>query len=180
MKKKLTAVVLVLILALIFVAGYIRINREYPAASIQRSEAGQEAEIQDGIFITVTGSEILTDEERNMLYEKRGETPFLESKIWKVNVTLENRTNEVQHCDMTSLNLETKGDSAGISSFLGSADMGKFGSVMPELEPGEKIETAYAFEILAYRYTARQWEQIGSREFWLTFSSYPVKSILEL
>ena len=58
--------------------------------------------------------------------------------------------------------------------------MEKYGSAVPQLEPGQKIETSYLFEILKYQFTDRQWKEIDSREFWLTFSSYPVKSILEL
>ena len=180
MKKRVTAVVLVVILAAIFTAGYLWINRKYPAPSIERTKAGQEVEIRDGVFLTVTGWEILSEEEREALYEKRGEEPFLDAELREVSVTLENRTDESIQCDLTALNLETFGYSASINSLLGSTDMEKYGSAVPQLEPGQKIETSYLFEILKYQFTDRQWKEIDSREFWLTFSSYPVKSILEL
>lgn len=180
MKKKVTAAVLVLILAAIFTTGYIRINRKYPAASVERIDAGQEVEIQDGVFLTVTGWEILSDEEREALYAIRGESPFLEAQLRKVSVILENKTEEAKQCDLTALNMESLGYSASISSFLGSADMENYGSVMPELEAGQRMEASYLFEVLAYQFTDRQWEQIDNREFWLTFSSYPIKTILEL
>ena len=109
MKKRVTAVVLVVILAAIFTAGYLRINRKYPAPSIERTKAGQEVEIRDGVFLTVTGWEILSEEEREALYEKRGEEPFLDAELREVSVTLENRTDESIQCDLTALNLETFG-----------------------------------------------------------------------
>lgn len=180
MKKRVTAAVILVMLAAIFTAGYIRINRKYPAPSVERIKAGQEVEIQDGVFLTVTGWEILPEEEREALYEKRGEQPVMDAELRKVSVTLENRTDEAKRCDLTSLNLETFGCSASVNSFLGSADMETYGSVMPELEPGQKEESAYLFEIFRYQFTDRKWEEIDSREFWLTFSSYPVKTILEL
>ncbi len=180
MKKRVTAAVLLVILAAIFTAGYLRINRKYPAPSVERIKAGQEAEYQDGVFLTVTGWEILSEEERKALYEKIGEEPFEGAELRKVSVTLENRTDETTMCDLTSLNLETFGNSASINSLLGSAAMGELWTAMPELKPGQKLETAYLFEILEYKFTDRQWEEIDSREFWMTFSSYPVKTILEL
>ena len=180
MKKKVTAVVLVVILAAIFTAGYIRINRKYPAPSVERIKAGQELEIQDGVFLTVTGWEILPEEEREAIYKKRGEEPLMDAELRKVFVTLENRTDETKQCEVTALNLETFGYSASINSGLGIAAMGESSTVVPELEPGQKLETAYLFEILKYQFTDRQWEEIDSREFWMTFSSYPVKTILEL
>ena len=180
MKKNVTAAVLLVILAVIFTVGYIRINRKYPAASVERIEAGQAVEIRDGVFLAVTGWEILSEEEREVLYEKRGEAPYMDAELREVSVTLENRTDESIQCDLTGLNLETSGYSASIDSFLGTADMEKYGSVVPELEPGQKMETAYLFGILKNQFTDRQWKEIDSREFWLSFSSYPVKTILEL
>lgn len=179
MKKKMCiigGITVVVIIAVMF--GYIRINRIYPPNKILEAEMGEALEYQDGIMITVDKAEYLTDEQKNEAYDRMGETPLFDLKILEVTLTLENVSKENKEIVMTDLYVEGVGASNGISKIHIDNANGKYGSLIQELQAGEKRQITLPYEILSNQFSKKAWNKIEKQKFWLTFSSYPEKTKL--
>lgn len=81
---------------------------------------------------------------------------------------------------MTDLNLITSGMANGIAKEISDSYSDSYGRLKQVLSPGEIRQVTYPYEILSLWFTKKDWEQIEEREFWLSFSEYPVKTILRL
>lgn len=162
------------------VLGYVRINRMYPPSQLIEVNMGEQLEFQEEVMITAEQAAYLSDEEKNALYGKMGEEPLFETKVLEVTLTLENISAENKKISMSDLYVESMGMANGISKNFIDGSVERYSSLAQELQPGEKKRIVLPYEILASQFTKRVWEQIKQQEIWLTFSSYPVKTKLNL
>lgn len=181
MKKRMyIGIGIMIVIIIIVTVGYIRINRMYPPSKVVEADMGETLEYQDGVMITVNKAEYLTDEQRNQTYERMGETPLVDLKILDVTLTLENTSAESKKVTMTNLYVEGIGASNGVSkNHIDSSD-GKYGSLTQELQAGESRQIILPYEILSNQFSKKLWDKIEEQKFWLTFSSYPEKTKLNL
>ena len=170
-------VVLVMVLT---AAGYWNINRKIPPVVVEEVKIGEQLEFQDGIMISVDSYRFLTKEEQEQLYKEVGYETIYESKLLEVNLVLENTTAETKQIVMSDMYVEGIGISNGINKNIADASEGRYSSNMQELQPGEKKQVCYPYEILKNQVSGKEWGRVTEREFWLTFSSYPVKKKLLL
>ena len=67
------------------------------------------------------------------------------------------------------------------SNFSGTFDgQEHYSSMVEKLEPGEEKVVMYPYEICSIWFHKKDWENVDKRSFWLTFSSYPEKTVLYL
>lgn len=180
MKKK---IILLAVAGIVLVAtafGYHKVNAEYPRAIIKEASFGETLEYQKDILISVDKAEILSKEETNKILSDIDIEPISDSRIINVTVTLNNTTQETQEFFMTDLNLITSGMANGIAKEISDSYSDSYGRLKQVLSPGEIRQVTYPYEILSLWFTKKDWEQIEEREFWLSFSEYPVKTILRL
>lgn len=171
---------IVVILIVIVTLGYIRINKMYPPSKLVETDMGKSLEYQDGVMIKVEDAVYLTDEQRDEIYKRIGEEPLCDLKILEVTLTLENISEECKKVNMTDLYVEGVGAANGISNFLvGSLD-GEYSGLSQELQPGESRQVTYSYQILSNQFSKKLWNKIEKQKFWLTYSSYPVKTKLNL
>lgn len=164
-------------------AGYKRINTMFPAREIKEIELGEQTEYQEGILISVESAKWLEGAEKEEIYELADQIsmrPIDEVGIVEVSVVLENQTEQIKEAVMTDLYLESTGVGNGVVLELTEMMPERYGSLRQELEPGERKEVVYPYVIWASWFPKSEWENIQDREFWLTFSSYPVKTRLYL
>lgn len=169
--------VLVIILT---AAGYQKINREIPPAVVEAAQIGEWLEYRDGVMVSLDSFRFLTGDEQEKLYQETGFETIYETKLLEVTLTLENTAAESRQVAMSDLYAEGIGISNGINKNIADASEGRYSSNMQELQPGEKKQVCYPYEILKNQVSGKEWAEITEREFWLTFSSYPVKKKLLL
>lgn len=170
-------IVLVMVLT---AAGYWNINRKIPPAVVEEAKTGEQLEFQDGVMISVDSYRFLTEEEQEQLNKEVGYETIYESKLLEVNLFLENTTAETKQIVMSDMYVEGIGISNGIPKNITDSSGGRYSSNQQELQPGEKKQICFPYEILHNQVSKKEWGHVTEREFWLTFSSYPVKKKLLL
>ncbi len=178
-KSKLIAAGTVLVIILT-AAGYQKINQEIPPAVVEAAQIGEWLEYRDGVMVSLDSFRFLTGDEQEKLYQETGFETIYETKLLEVTLTLENTAAESRRVAMSDLYAEGIGISNGINKNIADASEGRYSSNMQELQPGEKKQVCYPYEILKNQVSGKEWAEITEREFWLTFSSYPVKKKLLL
>lgn len=178
-KSKLIAAGTVLVIILT-AAGYQKINQEIPPAVVEAAQIGEWLEYRDGVMVSLDSFRFLTGDEQEKLYQETGFETIYETKLLEVTLTLENTAAESRQVAMSDLYAEGIGISNGINKNIADASEGRYSSNMQELQPGEKKQVCYPYEILKNQVSGKEWAEITEREFWLTFSSYPVKKKLLL
>ena len=103
-----------------------------------------------------------------------------DTKIIEVSVCLKNTTEEEKEVPITYLSLETTGVGTAISQELLMENSEHYGSMVEKLEPGEEKVVMYPYEICSIWFHKKDWKNIEMRSFWMTFSSYPNKTVLYL
>ena len=103
-----------------------------------------------------------------------------DTKIIEVSVCLKNTTEEEKEVPITYLSLETTGVGTAISRELLMGNSEHYSSMVEKLEPGEEKVVIYPYEICSIWFHKKDWENVEKRSFWLTFSSYPEKTVLYL
>lgn len=181
MKKKiiLAAAAIVVVVAAVAI-GYVNINRKFPASAQKTAALGKELEFQQGVFISVDKKKFLSQKERAQIYKAGGEQFLMDSKFMDVTITFENKTQERKKFPVTDLNLECVGSAFAIPMMAIQDPDRNYGSLQVTLKPGESKQLVYPFEIMSNHFTKRQWKNIESRKFWLSYSAYPKKTILYL
>ena len=180
MKKKIILLAAAGIVLVATAFGYHKVNAEHPRAIIKEAAFGETLEYQKDVLISVDKAEILSKEETNKLLSDIDIEPLADSRIINVTITLTNSTEEIQELDMTDLNLVTSGMTNGIAKDISDSCSGSYGRLKQVLAPGETQQITYPYEMLSLWFTKKDWEQIEERELWLSFSEYPVKTILRL
>lgn len=178
-KSRLIAAGTVLVIILT-ATGYQKINRELPPAVVEAAQIGEWLEYRDGVMVSLDSFRFLTGDEQEKLYQETGFETIYETKLLEVTLTLENTAAESRQVAMSDLYAEGIGISNGINKNIADASEGRYSSNMQELQPGEKKQVCYPYEILKNQVSGKEWAEITEREFWLTFSSYPVKKKLLL
>lgn len=180
MKKKIILAAAVIVIVAAVAAGYVNINRKLPASAKRTAALGKELEFQQGVFISVDNKKFLSQKERDQIYKNAGEQSLMDSKFMDVTITLENKTRESKKFSVTDLNLECVGSAFAIPMMAAEDQDRNYGPLQVTLKPGESKQLVYPFEIMSNHFTKRQWKNIESRKFWLTYSAYPKKTILYL
>ena len=160
-----------------FIAGYRNINQKYPARKVETAEKGESLEFLDGVKISANVVKWLSTEEQAAIYENSGiDTSKVnyDTKIIEVSVCLKNTTEEEKEVPITYLSLETTGVGTAISQELLMGNSEHYGSMVEE-----KVVT-YPYEICSIWFHKKDWKNIEMRSFWMTFSSYPNKTVLYL
>ena len=103
-----------------------------------------------------------------------------DTKITEVSVCLKNTTEEEKEVPITYLSLETTGVGTAISQELLMGNSEHYSSMVEKLEPGEEKVVTYPYEICSIWFHKKDWKNIEMRSFWMTFSSYPDKTVLYL
>lgn len=169
-----------IILLVLLAAGYRNINRKIPPAVLNEARIGEQLEFQDGVMISVVSYRFLSDQEQEQLVAKMDREPMVGFKILEVKLTIENTTAENKKIIMTDLYVEGIGMGNGISKGIIDVSGDCYSSLQQELQPGESRQICFPYDILKNEIFEREWERIEEREFWLVFSSYPVKNKLLL
>lgn len=180
MKKRIIAGIVLLVIAACVIYGYLRINKEYPQRIFQTIKQGEFTEFQDGVYIRIDRSEMVGQQEYEEACERIGESAVGKSKVWKVYFTLENRTDEVKTCEMTTLNMEAPGLTSGIAARWVDGFEEEWSPALQELQPGESKHIWYPFEFSSLYFPEDMWENMEDETYWITFSSYPVKNKMML
>ena len=103
-----------------------------------------------------------------------------DTKIIEVSVCLKNTTEEEKEVPITYLSLETTGVGTAISQELLMGNSEHYSSMVEKLEPGEEKVVIYPYEICSIWFHKKDWKNIEMRSFWMTFASYPEKTVLYL
>ena len=103
-----------------------------------------------------------------------------DTKITEVSVCLKNTTEEEKEVPITYLSLETTGVGTASSQELLMGNSEHYGSMVEKLEPGEEKVVTYPYEICSIWFHKKDWKNIEMRSFWMTFASYPEKTVLYL
>lgn len=180
MKKKIILWVAVGIVLVGTAFGYHKVNAEYPRAVTKEASLGETLEYQEGVLISVDKAELLSEEETKQILDDVEIDPIADSRILNITVTLNNTTQEKQELFMTDLNLITSGMANGIAKDISDSYSDSYGRLKQVLSPGEIRRVTYPYEVLSLWFTKKDWKQIEEREFWLSLSEYPVKTILRL
>lgn len=180
MKKKIILLIVVGIILGGTAFGYHNINEKYPQAIVKEAVPGETLEYQKGVLISIDKAEILSEEETDKIISDSNIEPIADSRIINVTIVLENTTQETQELSMTDINLVTDGMANGISKDIADLDSDFYGRLKQVLSPGEIKKVTYPYEMLSSWFNENDWNHIEAREFWLSFSQYPVKTILRL
>lgn len=178
MKKRYVLIPAAVLYAAAVTVGYQKVNDDYPAVKFISAEPGEPLEYQEGVMISLKEARFLTEDESKAYYELIGDEVSWERRAIEVKVELENQTDEVLTVDMTSMYLETEGASNAFAFGVSGASEGYYGSAREELQPGETKQLVYPYSMASIWFSKSDWEEIGSREFYLTISSYPEKKML--
>ena len=181
MKKNIIISLLAVVFLIGTVFGYKKINRIFPSRELKTIEKGSEIDFRDGIDISVSKMRWLSEEEKKVAYTKSGmdsDVLDYDTEIAEITVILNNNTDKEVKAPMTDLYLESIGIGNGISKEILNGDPEYYGSLNQTLNPGEKKEIKYPYVIPSLWFHDKEWEQIKDRDFWLTFSSYPEKTLL--
>lgn len=180
MKKIIILLVTVGIVLVATAFGYHNVNAEYPRAVIKEAAPGETLEYQEGVLISADKIEILSEEETNKILDAADIEPIADSRIFNFTVTLTNTTQETQELSMTDLNLITSGMANGIAKSIIDSSDDFYGQLTQVLSPGETKQVTYPSLMSSLWFAKKDWKQIEEQEFWLSFSEYPVKTILRL
>lgn len=155
-------------------------NKRIPQAVVEEAKIGEQLEFQDGVMISVDSYRFLPDEEQERLIEKMDREPMVGFKMLEVKLSIKNTTAESKKIIMTDLYVEGTGMGNGISKGIIDISGERYSSLLQELQPGESKQICFPYNILKSEVFKSEWEKIEEREFWLVFSSYPVKKKLLL
>lgn len=179
MKKKMIGIVVVIVLVTTFLCGYKKINDQFPPTKEIWIAMGETTEFQEGILITINHKRILTDKEKEVVYEKRGEEPLMDLKILEVEATLENTTDQNQEVALYNMEMETLGMLNGVRDVL--VDLQDDVQItVQKLNPKESRKVIVQYEIISSMFSKKEWSTIEDRKFWLTYTLYPEKRMLML
>ncbi len=102
-----------------------------------------------------------------------------DTKIIEVSVCLKNTTEEEKEVPITYLSLETTGVGTAISQELLMGNSEHYSSMVEKLEPGEEKVVSIRTKYVPYGFIKKT-GKCREEKFWLTFSSYPEKTVLYL
>lgn len=177
-KKKRWIIILIagVLLCLLFLAGFIRINRKYPSPSVETYHLGQPADA-DGIEVTVLDYKWMDKEEFIEKYPVN-EINFLEdsdAKVMMLTVRYKNTLSEKQIKEIYLDTLETLGWSNGVllDGFMAANPEGA--GMYVELDPQEEVEVVLPFILHEVQFQHKTWEKITEEPFGFVISAYPVR-----
>lgn len=169
-----------IVFVIILMAGYWNINRKMPPAIVEEAKIGEQLELMDGVMVSVDSYRFLSDEEQKQLIEKVAIDPWVEYKSLEVHLTIENTSTERKKIVISDLNVEGTGMSNGLPKECIDASQGKYSSIAQDLQPKQKKQICFPYNIIKNEIAEKEWDHIEERKIWLTFSSYPIKTKLLL
>ena len=175
MKKRIVYSAFVLAIVLGVLVGYKNINHKYPERQNVIVTKGEKTEFTEGIDISVIDFRWFTEEEKKAL-----ETSVTDEEICEITVILENHSQEKKEFEDQYLMLESTGISNGYNFMYEKAYPEKYGVEDRTLEPGEQKSITHLYSISSSWFRDKEWENVKEREYWLTFTSYPIRTILLL
>ncbi len=183
MKKRIAYSVFVLAIFLVVLAGYKNINHKYPERKTVEVTKGEKIKFTEGIDISVVDFRWFTEKEKNELYHAQNiesETLFEDEEICEITVVLENCSQEKKEFEDQYLMLESTGISNGYNFVYEKVFSERYGIEDRILEPGEMKSVTHLYNVSAAWFHDKDWKDVKERDYWLTFTSYPIRTILWL
>ena len=175
MKKRIAYSVFMIAIFLVVLAGYKNINHKYPERKTVEVTKGEKIKFTEEIDISVVDFRWFTEEEKREL-----ETLFADEEICEITVVLENCSQEKKEFEDQYLMLESTGISNGYNFVYEKVFPERYGIEDRTLEPGEKKSVTHLYSISSLWFRDKDWEDVKERGVWLTFTSYPIRTILWL
>ena len=183
MKKRIVYSVFVIAICLGVLVGYRNINHKYPERQTVEVTKGEKTKFTEGIDISVIDFRWFSEEEKKELYHAQNiesETLFGDEEICEITVILENCSQEKKEFEDQYLMLESTGISNGYNFVYEKVFPERYGIEDRTLEPWEKRSVTHLYSISSLWFHDKEWEDVKEREYWLTFTSYPLRTILWL
>lgn len=158
-------------------------NQKYPKRQTQEVQKGEKIEFVEGVEISVTDFRWFSEEEKAELKNTKNWEPGMfdsDEEFCEVTVTFENHSEIQKEISNQYLMLESQGISNGNNFIYESAFPERYGTGDEILEPGEKREVTHLYNISSLWFHNKDWEHVKEREYWLTFTSYPIRTVLWL
>lgn len=173
MKKMVTGLI-VLVFGVLFFIGYRNVNQKYLESTKVTAQMGEKQPFSTGGEICVKKLERRDKKIEQEQHNSDMELPF-DYRTYLVYCEVSNGSSEEQALDLTNCYIETMGWANGINMenfFVFNPDLN---SMSIQLKPGESREVILPYQILSNGFQKKEWEQINTRKFMLTYSEYPVK-----
>ena len=183
MKKRIVYSVFVIAIFLGVLVGYRNINHKYPEIQTVEVTKGEQTKFTEGIDISVIDFRWFSEEEKRELYHAQNiesETLVADEEICEITVIFENRSQVKKTVEDYYLMFESTGVSNGYNFMYEKAFPERYGIKDTTLEPGEKKSVTHLYSISSLWFHDKDWEDAKEREYWLTYSSYPIRTILWL
>lgn len=168
---------LLILLFVLFIIGYIRINRKYPQAVYEKYNLGETVEY-DGCDVSVKEYAILNKAEANESgYYLEEEEDY---KILTCTLEVTNHSESEKRPELYYLEVESSVWHNGIDlEVIQNANVAT-ASLCPTLNPGETTTVIVAFVMYKLQFSDSRWEQIDKDNLYMVFSLYPVKKYVVL
>lgn len=92
--KKIVLLIIGIMISVVVAYGYVNINRCFPESKVIKVPVGEAAELQEGVWVSVEKSELLTEKESKEIYKNLNDRSSMTRRILKVQLIMENRTLE--------------------------------------------------------------------------------------
>lgn len=92
--KKIVLLIIGIMISVVAAYGYVNINRCFPESKVIKVPVGEAAELQEGVWVSVEKSELLTEKESQEIYKNLNDRSSMTRRILKVQLIIENRTLE--------------------------------------------------------------------------------------
>lgn len=183
MKKRIVYSAFVIAIFLGVLVGYRNINHKYPERQTVGVAKGEQTKFAEGVDISITDFRWFSEEEKKELYHAQNieiDAVTSDEEICEITVMLENRSQVKKRVEDQYLMLESTGISNGYNFMYEKAFPKRYGIEDRTLEAGEKKSVTHLYSISSLWFRDKDWEDVKEREYWLTFTSYPIRTILWL
>ena len=168
-KKRGLIISIVIVLAIVWIVLFIRINKEFPSSNVCEYGINQTISY-DGIEYEVLNVEKQRTEKSQNLWN--------DSITYTVTIRIKNNSNEDRKLEMSKF-IFTRLD------YANSSDLALYEEANPEgvfldFEEGEEKIVKFPFLVTSNLFTKKQWENIEESDWKLLLNLYPDKVMIDL
>lgn len=182
---KITAALAVAVLAVVVGFRIYAVNREYPAARVEKYSLGDKfdfhgAEISVDSVTLCRTSDVIEGYVCDSL-DRRGE-PLSDDdcRVLVVTVTAENKTDEELMLPFHEVAAESDGwyNGLGLTEFCAVNESITWPDI--KLPAGEMTTVKLTFNMYSIQFKNKEWERVDKRNYSLVFSEYPIKTAVDV
>ena len=180
-RRKLIAVIAILLFVAIGILLTIRINLKYPKAEELIYQMDEEVPYGDDIYVHIDNVRFLSEEEKAQIHSFETESGF-NFKSMVVTLSVTNKGTDERSAELYPMMLVT-GAFANASeqfAFQKLNENSECKTLRPTLKPGEVVTVQMPFLLYDSHFFPDDWEQVKEREFKLVFNLYPQKESIKL